>query len=48
MHAGDIVDRLPHAHPARQDGDIGDETDVAHQLIARPPWILAEDGQLPS
>ena len=42
MHARDVVERLRDAHPARQHGDIGDEADVAHQLVALRPWVAPE------
>src|SRR6185436_14788338 len=34
------------ADPARQHGDVGDETDVAHEQIALGPGIASEDSQL--
>ena len=46
MDAGDVVERLRDPHPARQHGDVGDEADVAHQLIALGPRIAAEHLQL--
>ena len=42
MHAGDVVERLRNPHPARQHGDIGDEADIAHELIALGPGIAAQ------
>ena len=46
MHAGDVVERLRDPHPARQHGDVGDEADVAHELIALGPGIASEHLQL--
>ena len=46
MHAGDVVERLRDPHPARQHGDVGDEADVAHELIALGPGVAAEHLQL--
>ena len=46
MHAGDIVERLRNPHPARQHGDIGNEADIAHELIALGPGIASEHSQL--
>ena len=34
MHAGDVVEQSAKPDPARQHGDVGDEADVAHELIA--------------
>src|SRR5580704_7032107 len=45
MHSGDIVERLRNPYPARQDGDVGDEADIAHQLIALGPGIAPEHSQ---
>ena len=52
MHAGDVVERLRNPHPARQHGDIGDEADIAHELIAlasrgrvRAPSALPDRGE---
>ena len=42
MHAGDVVEQLRNPHPARQHRDVGDETDIAHELLARAPGIAAE------
>ena len=42
MHAGDVVERLRNPHPARQHGDIGDEADIAHELIALGPGVASE------
>src|SRR6267154_1298203 len=46
MDAGDVVERLRNFDPAREDGDIGDEGDIAHELIAVDPGVAAEDFQL--
>ncbi len=42
MHPGDIVEHLRNPHPARQHGDIGNEADIAHELIALGPGISPE------
>ncbi len=42
MHAGDVVERLRNPDPARQHGDIGNEADIAHELIALGPGIASE------
>jgi hypothetical protein len=39
------VDQLVHPDPARQNGHVGDETDVLHQRGALAGGILAENGQ---
>ena len=46
MHAGDVVERLRNPYPARQHGDIGNEADIAHELIALGPGIASEHLQL--
>jgi hypothetical protein len=46
MDAGDVVEHARDAHPSRQHGDVGDEADVAHELIALGPRIASEDLQL--
>src|SRR5438132_12445399 len=46
MHPGDVIEQLRHPDPARQHRDIGNERDIAHELIARVPRIASEDGQL--
>ena len=46
MNAGDVVEHLRDADPARQHGDVGDEGDVAHELFALGPGIAPEDVQL--
>src|SRR5882672_709304 len=45
MDAGDVVERLRNANPARQNGDIGNEADIAHELIAFDPGIAPEHSQ---
>src|ERR1700730_3045689 len=45
MHAGDVVERLRNAHPARQHRNIGNEADVAHELIALVPRVPPEHPQ---
>src|SRR5215469_13827910 len=47
MHTRDVIERLGHANPARQDGNIGHETDIAHQLIAIIPGIAPKHFQFP-
>src|SRR5713101_8553417 len=47
MHAGDVVERLRNSYPARQHGDIGNEADIAHELIALGPGVAAENLQFP-
>ncbi len=42
MHAGDVVEHLRNPHPARQHRDIGNETDIAHELVALGPGIAPE------
>src|SRR6476469_5942933 len=46
MNAGNVVERLGDADPARQDGDIGNEADIAHELVALGPRIAAQHSQL--
>src|SRR6185437_11343125 len=46
MHACDVVERLRDPDPAGQDGDVGDEADVAHEGVAVVPGIAAEDAEL--
>ncbi len=46
MDGGDIVDGLRNAQPAREDGDVGNEADIAHQEVAMSPGIEAQDAQL--
>ena len=41
--SGDIIEQLRDADPTRQDGDIGNEGDIAHQLFARRPGVPSED-----
>ncbi len=45
MHAGDVVERLRNSYPAREHGDIGNEADIAHELIALGPGIPSEHFQ---
>ena len=47
MHAGDIIERLRNPYPARQHGDIGNETDIAHEPIALGPGVASEHLQFP-
>src|SRR5260370_34874973 len=42
MHAGDVIERLGNSDPSRQHSDIGNEADVAHQLIALSPGVASE------
>src|SRR5713101_6819428 len=42
MHAAKVIERLRNPHPARQHGDIGDEADIAHELIALGPGVASE------
>ena len=46
MHSGNIVERLRNFYPARQDGDIGQKADIAHQLVAISPRVAAQHLQL--
>ena len=46
MDAGDVIERLRNPQPARQHGHVGDEADVAHQLVALGPGIAAQHFQL--
>ena len=45
MHAGHVVERLRNLDPARQHRDIGNEADIAHQLIALGPGVASEHSQ---
>ena len=45
MHAADVVEQLRNPHPARQHGDVGNEADIAHELIALGPGIAPEHSQ---
>jgi hypothetical protein len=47
MNACDVIERLGNLYPARQYGDVGDEADVAHELIALGPGVAPEHAQLP-
>ena len=42
MYAGDIIECLRYAHPARQYGDVGNEGDIAHKVIALGPGVASE------
>src|SRR6267378_6688024 len=42
MHAREVVESLPNPHPARQHGDIGNETGIAHELFALRPGVASE------
>jgi hypothetical protein len=46
MHAGHEIDGIGHAQPARQDGDVGDEADVLHQVVALGARVEAQHRQL--
>src|SRR5262249_27043561 len=46
MDAFHVVERLRHADPARKDGDVGDEGDVARELVALAPGLVTEDRQI--
>src|SRR5439155_11594950 len=37
VHTGHIIERLRNPDPARQHGDIGNEADIPHELIAFSP-----------
>ena len=43
MHAGDVIEQLRDPYPARQDRDIGNERDIAHELFACAPGITAKN-----
>src|SRR2546430_2563476 len=45
MHTGNVVERLRNFDPAWQDGDIGNEADIAHKLIALGPRIASKHAQ---
>src|ERR1700733_2228067 len=45
MHTGDVVQQVRNSRPARQDGDVSNETDIAHELIALPPGLASEHPQ---
>src|SRR4029077_14002771 len=46
MHTRDVVERLRDPHPPRQHRDVGDERDVAHQLVAFVPRVAPEHTEL--
>src|SRR6266436_9602184 len=46
MHAADVVECLRNPHPTRQYRHIGDEADIAHELITLGPGIAPEHLQL--
>src|SRR5450631_1106184 len=46
MDSGNIVEHLPDPNPARQHGNIGNERDIAHKLIALCPGVEAKNLQL--
>ena len=46
MHSRDVVERLGNPHPAGQHGDVGDEGDVAHELVAIGPGLPSEHLQV--
>src|SRR4051812_42293436 len=45
MHARDIVERLGNAYPARQDGDVRDETNIAHEPVSFRPGVAPKHSQ---
>src|SRR5215468_11994347 len=45
MHPGYVVERLRDFDPARQHRDIGNEADIAHQVVSCRPWIAAQHPQ---
>jgi len=46
LHPREVVESLPNPHPARQHGDIGNETGIAHELFALRPGVSSEHPQL--
>src|SRR5438105_8044292 len=46
MHAGDVVERVGNPYPAWQHGHVGDEADIAHELVALVPGIASKHPQL--
>jgi hypothetical protein len=42
MHPGNVVERLRNPHPAGQNSNIGNEADIAHELIALGPGVASE------
>src|SRR5262249_40477970 len=46
VDACDVVERVGNANPARENGDVSNEGDIAHELVALGPRITAEDIEL--
>ena len=46
VHPLHVPERLRHPQPAREDGHVGDEADVAHQPVALGPRVAPQDAQL--
>jgi hypothetical protein len=42
MHSPDVVQQLRDANPTWEDGDISNERDILHQLIALGPWVASQ------
>jgi hypothetical protein len=42
MHADEVVERLRNPQPAGEHGDIGNEGDIAHELMALGPGVASE------
>src|SRR3954447_5794959 len=47
MHSRDVIERLRDPHPAWQNRDVGNKTDIAHQLVALGPRVAPEHSQFP-
>src|SRR6516165_1915517 len=45
VHPGQVVERIRNPQPARQNGDVGNKADIAHQAVALGPWIAAQHPQ---
>src|SRR4051812_46002300 len=45
MHASDVIECLRNPYPTRQHGHIGNEADIAHELIALGPGIASQNLQ---
>ncbi len=45
MDAGDVIERLRNPDPPWQHRDVGNEADIAHELIALGPGIASEHFQ---